>query len=794
MDKTTSAFVFLRAGLLRRAIFFGVVALCGSPPVASAQLLTGQLPPQPQISATKTQDGFQARIGDEGLRVSVCADSVIHVVAGPGSPTASSPAQPWIIQASQSCPGAPFQFAQNADNVTLTTATLKVEFSLKRGNLTYRDLHGDVLLSERDAVPRTYDPEEINGEKTYHVTDRFSPDATEAFYGLGQHQSGMFNYRGSTVELGQNNTDVAIPLLVSSKGYAVLWNTASFTYADNRFPLEFHFTSLAGDAVDSYLLYGPEMDQIIHQYRNITGHAPMFPKWAYGFFQSKDRYISQDEILGIAHRYRAEHIPLDAIVQDWFWWKTEGDPAFNSKFPDIPGELKSLHNEHVHAMLSIWGLFDSASQNFQEITANHLDVPQARVYDATNPAARDFYWNNLAGPLFALGWDAFWLDSAEPEEYWPHMGDAILRDKQLSIGSGGRYTNIFPLMHTGGIQEHWKKATDKKRVFLLTRSAFLGQQRNGSTVWSGDVYSTYWGLQHQIAAGLNFALSGNPYWTTDVGGYWQPFDRPPDDPAYQELYTRWFEFGVFCPIFRTHGHRVHNEIWTYDKVEPILIKYDKLRYRLMPYIYSLAWRVTSQDYTIQRPLVMDWRSDQKTWNIGDEFMFGPSILVSPVVKEYAIQRSVYLPASPAWYDFWSGARVEGGRDVQAEAPLDRIPLYVRAGSILPLGPEIEYADEKADPIELRIYPGADGDFDLYEDEGDNYNYETGAHAVITIHWDDRGRLLTLKPREGSFPGMPQKHTFHVVLVGAGHGMGESPAGKPDAVLEYTGSEEHKAIP
>ncbi len=793
MDKTMSGLVYLWGRLLRRAIFCGVVALSG-PQAASAQLLTGQLPPQPQISATKTQDGFQARIGDEGLHVSVCADSVIHVVAGPGSPTASSPAQPWITPASQSCPDTPFEFAQTADNVTLVTATLKVEFSLKRGNLTYRTLQGKVLLSERDAVPRTYDPAEINGEKTYQVTDRFSPDATEAFYGLGQHQSGMFNYRGSTVELGQNNTDVAIPLLVSSKGYAMLWNTASFTYADNRFPLEFHFTSLAGDAVDYYLLYGPEMDQIIHQYRTITGHTPMFPKWAYGFFQSKDRYISQDEILGIAHRYRAEHIPLDAIVQDWFWWKTEGDPAFNSKFPDIPGELKTLHDEHVHAMLSIWGLFDSASQNFQEMAANHLDVPQAHVYDATNPAARDFYWNNLAGPLFALGWDAFWLDSAEPEEYWPHMGDAILRNKQLSIGSGARYTNIFPLMHTGGIQEHWKKATDKKRVFLLTRSAFLGQQRNGSTVWSGDVYSTYWGLQHQIAAGLNFALSGNPYWTTDVGGYWQPFNRPPDDPAYQELYTRWFEFGVFCPIFRTHGHRAHNEIWTYDKVEPILIKYDKLRYRLMPYIYSLAWRVTSQDYTIQRPLVMDWRSDQKTWNVGDEFMFGPSILVSPVVKEDAIQRSVYLPAARAWYDFWSGARVEGGRDVQAEASLDRIPLYVRAGSILPLGPEIEYADESADPIELRIYPGADGDFELYEDEGDNYNYETGAHAMIAIHWDDRERKLTLKALEGSFPGMRQKHTFHVVLVRAGHGIGEFPTSKTDAVLEYTGSEQHKIFP
>ena len=305
----------------------------------------------------------------------------------------------------------------------------------------------------------------------------------------------MFNYRGSTVELGQNNTDVAIPLLVSSKGYALLWNTASFTYADNRFPLAFSFSSLAADSVDYYLIYGPEMDEVVHQYRNLTGHTPMLPKWAYGFFQSKDRYVSQEEILGIAHRYREEHIPLDAIVQDWFWWKTEGDPIFNSNYTDIPGELETLHSENVHAMLSVWGLFDVRSETFEKLSAQHLDVPNAHVYDATSPKARDLYWDNLAGRLFSQGWDAFWLDSAEPEEYWPHMGDAILRDKQLSIGNGARYTNIFPFMHTTGIQEHWRATTDQKRVFLLTRSAFLGQQRVGATVWSGDVYSTYWGLE-----------------------------------------------------------------------------------------------------------------------------------------------------------------------------------------------------------------------------------------------------------------------------------------------------------
>ena len=787
MKKRLSALIRpVRATRLGCAVTLALSFLVTYSTPLTAQLL-GEIPPLPSVVVTRTDDGLMANIGDETLRVSVCNVSVIHVTATPKSPESIRHDQPWILDPKQSCPGAQFQFSQSDDTAILTTATLKVELSLKRGNLKYSNIGGQDLLHESDAVPRTYEPAQVNGENVYHVADRFAPDATEGFYGLGQHQSGMFNYRGSTVELGQNNTDVAIPVLVSSKGYALLWNTASFTYADNRFPLAFQFSSLAANSVDYYLIYGPEMDQIIHEYRSLTGHTPMLPKWAYGFFQSKDRYISQEEILGIAHRYREEHIPLDAIVQDWFWWKIEGDPIFNSNFPDVPGELKTLHDEHVHAMISIWGLFDVKSQTFQKLSAQHLDVPNAHVYDATSAKARDVYWEDLAGKLFSQGWDAFWLDSAEPEEYWPHWGDAILRDKQLAIGSGARYTNIFPLMHTNGIQEHWKATTDQKRVFLLTRSAFVGQQRVGATVWSGDVYSTYWGLSHQVAAGLNFALSGYPYWTTDIGGYWQPQDRPPNDPGYQELYTRWFEFGVFCPIFRTHGHRAHNELWTYDKVEPILLNYDKLRYRLMPYIYSLAWRVTDLDYTIQRPLVMDWRTDPKTWNIGDQFMFGPAVLVSPVLKQDATHRTVYLPESPLWYDFWTGASTKGGREVEAEASLDRIPLFVRAGSIVPLGPEIEYADQKpAGPIELRIFRGANGKFDLYEDEGDTYNYEKGAHALIPLRWSETDKTLTIGDRDGRYPGMPKELAFNIVWVSPGHGVGETVVDRPDRVIHYQG--------
>jgi len=755
---------------------------------AAGQTFTGEVPVPAAMQVVQTPTGLVARNNREVLEVTVCGDSLVHVVARPLAAPVSTAARPWMLDTAVFCPGATFQFSQADNKAMLTTARLVVSLSIERGALSFGIPQGESFLRENGSLPRTYYPAPGQPGSLYRVEDRFSPDATEAIYGLGQHQSGLFNYRGSTVELGQNNTDVAIPLLLSSKGYGILWNTASFSYMDNRFPLDLTFESMAADQVDYYVLYGPEMDRIIHQYRSMTGHAPLLPQWAYGLFQSKDRYKSQAEILEIAGQYRARHIPLDAIVQDWFWWKQagEGDPEFNANYTDVPTELKTLHDEHIHAMISVWGMMDPTSKSFQEIQKQGFEIPGTHVYDPTNPAARDLYWNRLPGKLFAQGWDAFWLDSAEPEEYWPHVGDAVLRYKQLHIGSGLEYTNIFPFEHTLGVQEHWKQANPDKRVFLLTRSAFMGQQRVGATVWSGDVYSTWWALRHQVAAGLNFALSGYPYWTTDIGGYHQPFNGAANQPAYQELYARWFEYGVFCPVFRTHGHRDHNELWVYDRVYPTLLAFDRLRYRLLPYIYSLAWKVSSEDYTIQRPLVMDFREDRATWEIGDEFLFGPEILVSPVTREHATQRVVYLPAGSDWYDFWTGVRAAGGVEVSQAAPIERIPLNLRAGSILPLGPAIEYAGQAADPIELRIYPGANGDFNLYEDEGDSYRYEQGAHSITPLHWDDAARTLTIGAREGSYPGMAAGHIFNVVIVAEGHGAGPEPVQAPDKSIQYTG--------
>jgi len=763
----------------------------GMATVPSQAATKADMPPQSGTQVQSSDHGFVAKIGEETLQVIVCGDNVVHVLAAPGNADVhgASPAQPWMLNSDPACPGARFKFAQDADGASIVTSQLHVKLQNGTNNLVYSTIDGTELLRERPAEPRTYEPAELNGVKSVTVEDRFMLDITEAIFGLGQHQNGMFNYRGATLELGQNNGDIAIPLLVSNKGYAVLWNTPSLTYVDDRYPPAFSFRTLSADAIDYFFIYGPEPDNIVHVYRQMTGHAPLLPKWAYGFVQSKDGYRSQAELLDVAKKYRDEHFPLDCIVQDGGWWKTEGDSSFNVGYQDVDAMLKDLHAEHVHAMLSVWGQYNKDSVNLQKLKEMGLLVPGIvpAEYDATNPVAQDFFWKTLPGPFLAQGWDSFWLDASEPDS-GPHEGDAILVGRNLAIGNGSMYTNVFPLFHTGGIAERWRQTRDDKRVMILTRSAFLGQQRYGTVVWSGDVYPTNWAFHHQIAAGLNYALSGLPYWTTDVAGYWALHKGDTmTSPEYQELYARWFQFGAFCPMFRTHGHRPNNEIWTFSNVTPILLNYDRLRYRMMPYIYSLAWEVTHDDYTMQRPLLMDWRTDPKVWDVADEYMFGPAFLVSPVWQEGAHSRSVYLPDAKVWYDFWTGETVQGKQRLDVEAPLQTLPLFIRSGSIVPFGPEIEYADQKPiNPLEVRIYRGADGAFSLYEDEGDGYRYEQGAYTVIPFQWNEAAKTLTIGDRVGSFPGMLKDREFRVVLVGPGHGVGEAISSQSDAVVMYTG--------
>ncbi len=764
---------------------------------AGAMLPDLQLEAAPQSAAGSatpildaTDSALLIRNGSESVRITVCAPDIIHVVAGPGSATGASPAMPWMLAA-----GATQRpnIARTATHATVQTSAVSVEVDLGSGLLRFLDRGGKTLLQESPRVPRRYVPQQVNGEWLYRVEQRFYPDALEGIYGLGQHQSGVFDQRGAVVELAQANTSVAIPFFVSTQGYGLLWNTASKSWFDNRFPTELKLTAEAADAIDYYVLYGPSMDRIIRLYRRMTGRAPLFGRWAYGFVQSKDRYRSAKELLDIAAEYRQRDVPLDLIVQDWFWWKRQGDPEYADGYlapwPDVPAALRKLHSERVHAMISVWAKFDPASRNFQEMKRRGLIIPGADVYDATNPVARDYYWNHLVGVKFREGWDGFWLDSSEPE-IWNGQSDAALDSLHLSIGNGARYANVFPLMHCGGVHDHWRGETDRKRVFILTRSAFLGQQRYATTVWSGDVIGTWMTFRRQIVAGLNFQMSGLPYWTTDIAGYGWPYERDTRDPDYQELYLRWFQYGVFCPILRTHGHRVNdtNELFSYGTRAPMIIRYDKLRYRLLPYIYSLAWRVTRDGYTMQRGLPMDWPEDRRVRDIGDQFMFGPAFLVAPVTEPGADSRSVYLPQVAAWYDFWTGKRLRAPETIEVAAPLERIPLFVRAGSIVPLGPVVQDAEEPLSLLEVRVYPGADGEFEWYSDAGDSYDYENGMRRLVALRWDDAARTLVLGEGRGSYPGMPGSVRIRLVVVRESHGVGEEPTAVSDGEAVYEGRE------
>ena len=748
-------------------------------------------PLNPIVGVQQQDDGVLFTLQSGVLRIQVCTSSIIRVRY---SAMSSFPDRPGYVITKTSWP-APHWDMRSADKgITLTTPLLQVVVSRKDGAIAFSDATGRRLFQDSG---RTLTPVEVNGEKTYHAEMFVSLwGSPEAFYGLGQHQAGVWNYRGEAVDISQDNTNIGVPMFLSSNGYGLFWNNPSRSRFNNRFPQSLYISSEVADTVDYYFLYGPEYDRIIAAYRELTGAAPLFGKWAYGFWQCKNRYQSQEELLGVAHKYRELHIPVDNIVQDWFWWNTMGEPVFNKNYPDPKGMIDDLHHNHFHLMISVWPNFRPGSPVYDDMDKRGFFIDRTKVagfhpagqalYDAFNPQARSYYWQLMNKALFAIGVDAWWLDTTEPET--EGREENVLVHNKVAIGNGARYANLYPLMTTTGVYQGQRGESDRKRVFILSRSAFAGSQRNAAAVWSGDVNSDWVTLKRQIPAGLNYSLSGLPYWTTDIGGV---VDGNPDDPAYRELFVRWFEYGTFCPIFRLHGTRStnQNELWAYgSEAQQILTSFDRLRYRLMPYIYSLAWRTTSEGYTPMRPLVMDFLDDVRARNIADQFMFGPAILVNPVTEPGATARHLYLPKSK-WYDFWTGTAAEGGRAIDASAPLDRIPLFVRAGSLVPMGPDVEYAAEKpADPIELRVYLGADGSFLLYEDENDTYDYEKGAFATIAFQWDDAKRTLTIGERKGSFPGMLGNRTFHIVFVGEGHGAGIAPTVQPDKVVHYSGKQ------
>lgn len=809
----------------------------------------------------RDSNGVTFRTNSGSMRIEVCGERVVHVIA---SPTSEIPS-PKVPVVTQPCRAASLQVKVGRTETTLLTPAITVAVNTSTGALSFSSGDANVVLTEPPQGGKAFDVQSSE-TKTWQIQQTFLSPSDEALYGLGQHQEGIFDVRGVPIRLHQANTNISIPFLLSSKGYGLLWNNPSLTdfnpadqaiaidpkttsgkfttaakgvygfllSSDNRDRLSLKvngqpvidleniwtpssasgvmtldankeydvsaqggpggvqlsvrppqdtttFRSEVGQAIDYYFFYGPDLNHVISEYRALTGEAPLFPKWAYGYWQCRERYHSQQEILDTAAEFRKRQIPVDVLVQDWQYWGKYGWNATKfdeDNYPQPKGMLDQLHANELHMMISVWSRFGEDTDVYKRMKAHDFLVPGTVWTDFFNPAAQSAFWSALKEGIFQDGIDAWWMDASEPEF-------DVLKGKQTFLGSGESVRNAYPLYVTKAIYEGQRASTDRKRVVILTRSAFAGQQRNAAASWSGDISANWLTLRRQISAGLSFSMSGMPYWTTDIGGFFRPKDQYTSE-AYHELLIRWFEYGTFCPVFRVHGYQSNAELWNYGpQVENILTEYDQLRYRLLPYIYSTAWGVTKKGESLMRSLPLEFSSDPGARAISDQFLFGPALLISPVTTEGAKQRTLYLPAGTSWIDFWTGKRVKGGQTINAEAPLDLLPIYAKAGSIVAFGPQGQYASAKAEPIEVRIFAGADADFTLYEDEGDNYNYEHDAYSVISIHWDDKAGTLTIGDRHGSFPGMLEHRTFHVLRVTDGHGVGIAPA-KPDASVEFDG--------
>ncbi|MEJ5265262.1 MAG: TIM-barrel domain-containing protein [Bacteroidales bacterium] len=546
------------------------------------------------------------------------------------------------------------------------------------------------------------------------------------------------------------------------------------------------FCSPVASNLDYIVFYGPDADTVMAAYRKLSGNVPMLPIWAYGFWQCRERYTSGKHLVETVSEFRNRKLPMDVIVQDWQYWGNNGwgVPVFDSVNYSNPSKfIKEIHDLNAHFCISIWSNPDKNSKIGKEFVAKNLYIPDSKWLDYFNAKTREEYWNVLNKNLFVHGVDSWWMDATEPE-------NDDLKGRTTSLGPGEFYRLTYPLMVCKAVYEGQRAINPDKRVCILTRSAFLGQQRYATINWSGDIGGDWDAFKRQITAGLNYTITGLPYWTTDIGGFFRPGHAQYSDEKYHELLIRWFQWGAFNPIFRVHGYQSETEPWKYgEMVEESIRKILNLRYALLPYIYSLAWKVTDQGSTLMRPLVMDFREDNVALMQPYEFMFGKSILVAPVIKAAAKEWNVYLPKSTDWYDFWTGKKLQGGQTITRETPIDIMPLYIKAGSILPIGPAVQYANEKRwDNLQIRVYEGADGEFTLYEDEGDNYNYEKGMYATITFKWDDKKKILTIGKRKGEFPDMLVSRTFSIVKVSNKQGIGMQVEENVGKIVRYDGKE------
>lgn len=577
---------------------------------------------------------------------------------------------------------------------------------------------------------------------------------------------------GTLVQLKAGEHDVQV-LCKSNNTPKLSWKQAdNFTT----------FRSPIAKALDYVVFYGPSADNVIATYRNLSGNAPMFPKWAYGFWQCRERYTSGSHLVETVKEFRKRQLPVDVIVQDWQYWGDRGwgVPQFDEKkYPNPAGFIKELHDLNAHFNISIWSNPDKNSTIGKEYVAKNRFIPNTKWLDYFNPETRKEYWNTLKVNMFDNGVDSWWMDAVEPEN------DA-LKGEKTHIGAGDFYRLTYPLMVSQAVYEGQRESSSDKRVCILTRSAFSGQQRYGVINWSGDIGYTWDVFRNQIVAGLNFSITGLPYWTTDIGGFFRPGRSQYTDEKYHELLTRWYQWGTFNPIFRMHGYQTETEPWKFgQKVEDNMRKMLNLRYRLLPYIYSEAWQVTKNGSTMMRPLVMDFNGDTAAVSRQFQYMFGKSILTAPVTEANVIEWNVYLPKSAGWFDFWTGKQFKGGQTVRTAAPLDRIPLFVKAGSIIPMGKIIQSTAEKSDTLEIRVYKGANGEFTLYEDEGDSYNYEKGKYSNISFRWNEKNQSLTIGDKQGNYSGSLTKRVFNIVLVSENNGNGIA-QGRSKITVIYSG--------
>ena len=744
----------------------------------------------------------------QDVKIEFFTPSIVHIVKG-------QPTKTLVVTAK------PEQVAVKQTGNTWTSSELTVKLNPETKSLTFMTSKGKVLLREQgwSLIRKNIDE--------FEVSQTFQLDKDEAIYGLGTIQNGKMNRRGEHKRMEQSNLEDFQSVLQSIKGWGIYWENYSPTQFDDD-ANGMKFTSEAGNGIDYYFMYGGSADGVIAKMRQLTGDVPMFPLWTYGFWQSKERYKTARETEGIVDQYRALNVPLDGIIQDWQYWGSNylwnAMDFLAEDFSNGKQMIDNVHKKHAHFMISIWASFGPMTQQFRELNEKGLLLPietwpqsgishvwppimkypsGVKVYDAFSPVARDIYWKYLK-TLYDYGTDAWWMDSTDPDFFNPKESDYA---HKVTGGTWRSLRNAFPLETVRGIYQSQRKDDRGKRVFIMTRSSFAGQQHYGSNMWSGDVNSSWDMLRKQVPAGLSFTLTGNPNFNTDIGGFFcgsyntRGGGSAPKNPQFQELYVRWMQYGLFCPVFRSHGADAPREIWQFGKKgEPVydaIEKMIRLRYRLIPYLYSTAWQVTSANDSYMRPLFADFAADKKVWNTTDEFMFGHSILAAPIVDpQYTEEKIIrtnamtgwdrqnnvnandnlnidftatktatkYLPKGASWYDFWTGKQYKGGQNVTLQTSLEMVPMFVRAGSIVPLGPEMQYVGEKAwDNLEMRVYPGADGTFTLYEDEGDSYNYEKGVHSTITFLWNDKSRTLTIGERKGEYPGMLKSRQFTVVL-------------------------------